>query len=192
MSLFPPLLSHYSTLLNYKIIPRAHGIIPKSLVPQLWMYRLRSTASSQKICTSFSKTPNRQDVWKTHIMTEVCLTDTYTGTGFKINVFSSCASPSSLPPKTIPSVKKHRNVGCIAHISFHMPTLLSCVHRHSTHTQSQAKRAQRAKAVILGGRFSWSSEAWLVPIPVPWPESQETHTGNSFTQQDRNASSQKN
>lgn len=59
-------------------------------------------------------------------------------------------------------------------------------------TQSQVERAQRARAVKLHGKFSWSSEAPSVPIPAPWPKSQETHTGNSFTQQGRNASSEKN
>ncbi len=119
-------------------------------------------------------------------MAAVCLTDTYTGSGIKNYPFSFCA--------TSETTKKYKLEHTHKHTSFHMPVLFSCVHLHSTHTQSlnqKVKRAWRAQAVKLNGKFSWSSEAWSVPIPVPWPESQETHTGNGFTQQDHNASSKK-
>lgn len=47
----------------------------------------------------------------------------------------------------------------------------------------KVKRAHGAQAVKLDGKFSWNSEVRLVSIPAPWPESQETHRGNCYTQQ---------
>lgn len=138
--------------------------------------------SGNDTCSRFGGTPRRQDVRKTHRMTEVCLTDTYTGVQ-KLSLFLLCCVSSKPCPiwnNTLQHIHTH------THLLPHANSILTSVFK------TQAKRAWRAQAVKLNGKFSWSSEARSVPIPVPWPESQETHTGNGFTQQDPQCFLQKN
>lgn len=59
-------------------------------------------------------------------------------------------------------------------------------------THNQMQWGQKGPGVVMAaGNFSWSSDARWIPIPVSWPKSQETHTGNGVTQQDCNVSAKK-
>lgn len=77
----------------------------------------------------------------------------------------------------------NRNVRSNTH-SLHMPTLFSCVRLYSTQTITSEEGMKGHR------RSSWMENSHGAPR-FPIPESQETHTGNAFTQQDRNASSEK-
>lgn len=113
-------------------------------------------------------------------MSEVCLTNTYTASGIKNYPFSSCAVTAPNPACTHARTQTHTRAS-ICRLYSHV-----CIQT----TQSQVRRAWRAQGVKLDGKF-WSSEAHSVPKPVPWLESQESHTGNGFTQQDHNACAKK-
>lgn len=92
--------------------------------------------------------------WKTQRMTEVCLIDTYTGSGLKNYPFSSMSPPNPIWNNTETYARTHTPAS-ICQLYSHV-----CIQ----HKQSQAKkRAQRARAFKLDGKFSWSCEARSVP-----------------------------
>lgn len=94
--------------------------------------------SGNDTCSRFGGTPRRQDVRKTHRMTEVCLTDTYTGVQ-KLSLFLLCCV-SSKPCPIWNNTLQHIHT----HTCFHMPTLFSRLcskHKqkgHEGHRQSSS------------------------------------------------------
>lgn len=56
---------------------------------------------------AFCEPPRRQDVWKTHTTTEVCLTDTYTGSGLE-NYPLSSSDPKCVPSKNETEMQAQR------------------------------------------------------------------------------------
>lgn len=56
---------------------------------------------------AFCEPPRRQDVWKTHTTTEVCLTDTYTGSGLE-NYPLSSSDPKCVPSKNDTEMQAQR------------------------------------------------------------------------------------